>query len=87
MELRQRLRRALEFSRGFTERLLGDFKTPQEWVTPGVDGANHALWIAGHLAVADDAFTTMMAPAHRTKCRIPSTIRPRFRTDCGGRSL
>lgn len=63
MELRERLRRALVFSREFTERLLGDLESPDQWLTPPVEGTNHALWIAGHLAVADDAFTGMMDPA------------------------
>ena len=61
LTLKERMRQALETSRGFTERLLADFDTPDQWLTTGVDGGNHPLWIAGHLAVADNAFVNLVS--------------------------
>lgn len=60
MDLRERLTRALVTGRGLTEKLLADVTTPEQWLTSIVDGGNHPLWIAGHLAVADDAFVRMV---------------------------
>lgn len=56
MDLKARLREGLVFSRGFTERLLDDFKTPDDWMTTPVGSSNHAMWIVGHLAVAENFF-------------------------------
>ena len=56
MDLKERLRRALVDSRLVTERLLSEIEDPQDWVRRVVPGTNHALWIAGHLAAAENAF-------------------------------
>ena len=61
LTLKERMQQALETSRGFTERLLADFDTPDQWLTTGVEGGNHPLWIAGHLAVADNAFVNLVS--------------------------
>lgn len=62
MTPKERLRKRLTTARAFTERLLEDFHTPQEWTTQVCDQTNHALWIAGHLALTDNFFLTQVAP-------------------------
>src|SRR5690606_34888237 len=39
-----------------------DFKTPQEWTHQVHPKANHALWVAGHLATVDNFFLSILAP-------------------------
>ncbi len=46
---------AMAYARGTTLRLLEDIPEEQYLHQP-VDGANHALWVVGHLAYADDYF-------------------------------
>jgi uncharacterized damage-inducible protein DinB len=63
MELRDHGRHALKFSRRLSEGLLGSFKTPENWVFQIHPKANHPLWIAGHLALVDNAFINRFRPA------------------------
>ena len=56
MDKKQRLKSWLEFARNRTENWLEPFKTPQDWVHQLFPGANHALWIVGHIAWVDNAF-------------------------------
>jgi uncharacterized damage-inducible protein DinB len=67
MELREHARYALKFSRRLSEGLLGSFKTPENWVFQIHPKANHPLWIAGHLALVDNAFINRFRPALATK--------------------
>ena len=53
LTLKERMQQALETSRGFTERLLADFDTPDQWLTTGVDGGNHPLLISHESGVLD----------------------------------
>jgi uncharacterized damage-inducible protein DinB len=67
MELRDHARHALKFSRRLSAGLLGSFKTPENWVFQIHPKANHPLWIAGHLALVDNAFINRFRPALATK--------------------
>src|SRR5947208_14613684 len=62
MELKNRLRRQLIGIRELSERLLADFKTPQEWTFQVHPACNHALWFAGHMATSDNFFLSLVAP-------------------------
>lgn len=52
----------LAFARGATLGLL-EAIPKDKLATPAFPGGNHALWIAGHLAVSDDAFLTALGGA------------------------
>src|SRR5262245_59571916 len=62
MSLKQRLRRGLVNMRQMSERLLVDFKTPQQWTFQVHPACNHALWFVGHMATSDNFFLTLVAP-------------------------
>jgi hypothetical protein len=42
--------------------LLKDFHTPEQWLHQVDPTANHALWFAGHIALADNFFVTLVSP-------------------------
>jgi len=67
MELKCRLKKQLENSRGFTEALLEDFHTPEQWLHQVTPKSNHALWFAGHLGVADNFFLSIVDPDSAAK--------------------
>ena len=62
MSLKQRLERQLVNMRQMSERLLADFKTPQQWTFQVHPACNHALWFAGHMATSDNFFLSLVAP-------------------------
>lgn len=62
MSLKQRLRRQLIDARATSERYLQDFQTPEAWTKKVHASANHALWIAGHMANTDNFFISILAP-------------------------
>jgi uncharacterized damage-inducible protein DinB len=62
MQLKERLLRNLATVRRNSERLLADFKTPEEWTYQVHPACNHALWFAGHMAIIDNFFLTLVAP-------------------------
>lgn len=62
MSLKQRLERQLVNMRQMSERLLEDFKTPEQWVYQVHPHCNHALWFAGHMAHIDNFFLSLVAP-------------------------
>ena len=62
MALKERLRRQLASVRQVSERLLADFRTPQEWTFQVHPACNHALWFAGHMATSDNFFLSLIAP-------------------------
>ena len=62
MSPKERLNRQLTAAREVSERLLADFKTPDDWVYRAHDRANHALWFAGHMAQVDDFLIGLMVP-------------------------
>lgn len=62
MSLKHRLQRQLAMVRQNTERLLADFKTPQQWTFQVHPACNHALWFVGHMATSDNFFLSLVAP-------------------------
>lgn len=62
MSLKERLERQLASARQLSERLLADFKTPEDWTRQIHPGCNHALWFAGHMANTDNFLISLVAP-------------------------
>ncbi|MGI9457219.1 MAG: DinB family protein [Aeoliella sp.] len=54
-------------SRWFVEKQLEDFKKPSDWTYQPTPQANHALWIVGHLGLADNMFASLFREASATK--------------------
>jgi uncharacterized damage-inducible protein DinB len=67
MSQKERLRRQLERVRQNSERLLADFRTPEEWTFQVHPNCNHALWFAGHMATSDNFFLSLIAPGKSQK--------------------
>lgn len=63
MDYKERLRRQLLTARETSERLLADFKTPEDWTRQVHPNCNHALWFVGHMAQTDNFFLSLLAPA------------------------
>ncbi len=63
MEQIERLRQRLLNARQLSERMLTDFKTPQQWTRQVAPGVNHALWFVGHMANSDNFFISLLDPA------------------------
>jgi len=53
----------LLFSRGFTNMLLNDFQTTEDWLSRPHDRANHAMWFTGHIGLTDNSVIGMLDPA------------------------
>ena len=62
MDPKQRLQRQLVEMRQRSERLLADFRTPEQWTFQVHPTCNHALWFAGHMATSDNFFLSLIAP-------------------------
>ena len=56
MDLRENAKYALEHQRSFTEQILSAFTTRDHWLFQTHPKANHAMWIVGHLGLADNMF-------------------------------
>jgi uncharacterized damage-inducible protein DinB len=54
MDLKQSILWQLQSIRGLSDQMLTTFKTPTDWTHQVFPGANHALWIVGHLALVDN---------------------------------
>lgn len=67
MSLKERLLRQLVERRQTSERMLADFKTPEQWVFQVHPGCNHALWFVGHMAHVDNFFLSLVAPERAKK--------------------
>lgn len=63
--LKDRLKQQMISARDMSERLLTDFKTPEQWTFQVHPGANHALWFAGHMGQTDNFFMSLINPAKR----------------------
>ncbi|MCG8584748.1 MAG: DinB family protein, partial [Pirellulales bacterium] len=63
MSAKERLRGQLEFSRNFTEGLLQNFKTPEDFVFQVHPNANHAMWFVGHISHSDNFFISIIDPS------------------------
>ena len=57
-----RLKKQIEDTREMSEGMLKAFETPEQWTYQVHPTANHALWFAGHMAVADNFFISVVAP-------------------------
>ena len=62
MTLTERLRKQLGWARDYSEGLLADFKSAEEWTHQVHDKANHALWFAGHIGTVDNFAISMVDP-------------------------
>lgn len=62
MSPKQRLQRQLVEMRQRSERLLADFRTPEQWTFQAHPTCNHALWFVGHMATSDNFFLSLVAP-------------------------
>ncbi|MEQ8786619.1 MAG: DinB family protein [Pirellulaceae bacterium] len=62
MSLKERIQRQLESARQLSERMLADFKSPEQWTHQVCEGGNHALWFAGHMANTDNFLISLVAP-------------------------
>jgi uncharacterized damage-inducible protein DinB len=62
MNFKDRLICRLTRSRDFSEKLLADFKSPEEWTHQVHPNSNHALWFAGHLGEVDNFAVRVIAP-------------------------
>ncbi len=67
MNLKERLQKQLSTARDYTEKLLADFKTPEQWTHQVHKNANHALWFAGHMAAGDNFFIGVIDPSKADK--------------------
>ena len=53
---------SLKLARKLTKNMLADFNTLDDWFYQAHENANHALWIVGHLGLADNAFASKFRP-------------------------
>lgn len=60
MERKARLKLWLEFTRKRTDGLLSAFQSREDWVHQIFPGANHALWIVGHIGWVDNAMLNLI---------------------------
>ena len=67
MSQKERLQRQLERVRQNSERLLADFRSPEQWTFQVHPNCNHALWFAGHMATSDNFFLSLVAPEKSQK--------------------
>ena len=75
MDLKVRLERALRHTRGFTDKVLSEIALAEDWVRRPVAGANHAMWIAGHLTYATNVFIGFVDPDNKDS---PQDLAPLF---------
>lgn len=70
MRLKPRLEDRLGWAREYTEHLLSACTSPREWTYRAHPKANHALWIAGHLALMDNMAISLIAPERAMKKKV-----------------
>src|SRR5438876_194417 len=75
MNLKERLICRLKTAREFSEKLLADFKTPEQWTHQVHPNSNHALWFAGHMGEVDNFAVGVLAP---DKAKEPANYRDLF---------
>jgi len=54
MDLKQRIIWQLQTIRQLGDQMLTSFTTPEDWTRQLFPGANHPMWIAGHIAFVDN---------------------------------
>ena len=57
-----RSRTQMEKVRELSEGFLQSFETPEQWTHQVDPTANHALWFAGHMGIADNFFISTLDP-------------------------
>lgn len=62
MDLKAHAFSSLKLARRLTSAMLADFNTLTDWIYQAHPDANHALWIIGHLGMADNAFISKFRP-------------------------
>jgi len=62
MAKKELLKDSLLMARHYSNGLFAQFKTPDEWVHQTHPGANHPLWVAGHIANTDNFALSIVAP-------------------------
>lgn len=62
MELRNHAKFALDAARRLTESVLEAFVSRDDWLFQVDPHVNHAMWITGHLGLADNAFAAKYRP-------------------------
>lgn len=62
MDLKAHAFSSLNLARRLTTALLKDFHSEEEWLKQSHPGTNHALWITGHLGLADNLFASKFRP-------------------------
>ncbi len=62
MSIRQAAIHALNTSRNALNLVLEEFKTDDDWFTQPCPNSNHAIWIVGHLGLADNRFASRFRP-------------------------
>ncbi len=62
MDLKSHAKSSLISARRLTKSMLADFNTLHDWFFQTHENANHALWIVGHLGLADNAFAAKFRP-------------------------
>ncbi len=63
MDLKAHAYSSLNLARRQTLKMLEDFHSRSDWLFQTHPQANHALWITGHLGLADNAFASKFRPA------------------------
>lgn len=58
MDFKSHARHLLAAARQYTLRQLDQLTQPKHWIHRPAPEGNHALWIVGHLAIADNRFAT-----------------------------
>lgn len=56
MSIKANIVYSLNMSRKMLEDVIGELKSTEDWVAQPCDKANHALWVIGHIALADNMF-------------------------------
>jgi len=63
MDIKQQFKALLHQAAWFTDKLLDEISSPEDWVCRAAPGTNHPLWILGHIAYTQNAFVGMADPA------------------------
>ena len=62
MDLKAHAFSSLNLARRLTNSFLEDFHAKDDWLKQSHPGTNHALWIKGHLGLADNLFASKFRP-------------------------
>lgn len=62
MNIKDSFHHMLRHARNYTEGVLKELPEPTHWIQRACPGGNHAFWIVGHLAYAENFFAMMVRP-------------------------